>query len=107
MFWYVQFLGVPSTQVKQEKPAAAENANVVKVSAAGKQKVKIVEPNKVVKTDDDESSYDEDAMSTDDSDDVEVSILVHLCMLFIDSFSELLYNCSKLIWLACFLYQWK
>lgn len=77
MFWYVQFLGVPSTQVKQEKPAAAENANVVKVSAAGKQKVKIVEPNKDVKTDDDdddESSYDEDAMSTDDSDDVEVSI---------------------------------
>ncbi|CAK9168069.1 unnamed protein product [Ilex paraguariensis] len=61
--------GKPEAQVKQEKPTTSEKANAVKDSAAGKQKVKIVEPSKDVKPgDDDESSEEDVAMSEDDFD---------------------------------------
>ncbi|KAL2487232.1 histone deacetylase HDT1 [Abeliophyllum distichum] len=58
--------GKSEVTVKQEKPAGPQKSNFAKDkgSAAGKQKVKIVEPNK----EDDESS-DEDIMSEDDDDD--------------------------------------
>lgn len=90
--------GKPSTQVKQEKLVAAEKANAVMDSAAGKQKVKIVELNKDVTTedddevssddndvmcrdsseDDDENSDDSDDVVDDDEDDEETSKKVHL-----------------------------
>ncbi|CAK9138384.1 unnamed protein product, partial [Ilex paraguariensis] len=64
--------GKPEAPVKQNKPNATEKANAVKDSAAGKQKVKIVEPNKFVKPEEDDDSSDEDASMDDlgsDEDD--------------------------------------
>lgn len=73
--------GKPESKAKQEKPAEAEKANAAKdkETDAGKQKVKIVEPNKDVKPEEDEESSDDDLMSEDDDeDDSEVlSILRH------------------------------
>lgn len=60
--------GKPETTVKLEKPAGPQKSNAVKNkgSDAGKQKVKIVEPNK---DEGDDESTDEDFMSEDDSED--------------------------------------
>ncbi|KAI3471984.1 hypothetical protein Pfo_028672 [Paulownia fortunei] len=59
------------SKAKQEKPAEAAKANAVKdkESNAGKQKVKIVEPNKEVNPEEDEESSDEDLLSEDDDED--------------------------------------
>lgn len=61
--------GKSEVTVKQEKPAVPQKSNVAKDkgSAAGKQKVKIVEPNKEENPEDDESS-DEDLMFEDEDD---------------------------------------
>uniref|UniRef100_A0A5B6YTV9 Putative histone deacetylase HDT1 n=1 Tax=Davidia involucrata TaxID=16924 RepID=A0A5B6YTV9_DAVIN len=72
--------GKPKPQAKQEKPPAPEKANAVKSdSAVGKQKVKIVEPNKDVKPEEDEESSEDleddsfDYTSDDESDSIEDS----------------------------------
>ncbi|KAI3473326.1 hypothetical protein Pfo_030617 [Paulownia fortunei] len=63
--------GKPESKAKQEKPAETAKANAVKdkESNAGKQKVKIVEPNKEVNPEEDEESSDEDLLSEDDDED--------------------------------------
>ncbi|CAI9762121.1 unnamed protein product [Fraxinus pennsylvanica] len=63
--------GKSEATVKQEKPAGPQKSNVAKDkgSAAGKQKVKIVEPNKEENPEDDDESSDEDLSSGDDDDD--------------------------------------
>ncbi|PIN03196.1 Histone deacetylase [Handroanthus impetiginosus] len=66
--------GKPELKPKKEKPSEAKKANAAKdkESDAGKQKVKIVEPNKDAKPEEDEESSDEDLMSEDgDEDDSE------------------------------------
>ncbi|KAL3532043.1 hypothetical protein ACH5RR_005564 [Cinchona calisaya] len=60
--------GKPETKVKEEKPAEAKKANAEKDTAAGKQKVKIVEPNPDPKRDEDDDSSDEDGSMSDDDD---------------------------------------
>ncbi|XP_022846732.1 histone deacetylase HDT1-like [Olea europaea var. sylvestris] len=62
--------GKSEVTVKQEKPAVPQKSNVAKDkgSAAGKQKVKIVEPNKEENPEDDDESSDEDLISEDDDD---------------------------------------
>lgn len=68
------FPGKSEVTVKQEKPAVPQKSNVAKDkgSAAGKQKVKIVEPNKEENPEDDDESSDGDLMSEDDDDDSKV-----------------------------------
>ncbi|KAL0309587.1 UNVERIFIED_CONTAM: Histone deacetylase HDT1 [Sesamum radiatum] len=63
--------GKPESKAKPEKPVEAEKANAAKdkESDAGKQKVKIVEPNKDAKPEEDEESSDDDLISEDDDDD--------------------------------------
>ncbi|KAA8516666.1 hypothetical protein F0562_016828 [Nyssa sinensis] len=69
--------GKPNSQAKQAKLPAPEKANAVKSdSATGKQKVKIVEPKKDVKPEEDEESsedfeYDSSDQSDDESDSIE------------------------------------
>ncbi|CAA3014681.1 Histone deacetylase HDT1 [Olea europaea subsp. europaea] len=63
--------GKSESTVKQEKPAGPQKSNIAKDkgSAAGKQNVKIVEPNKEENPEDDDESSDGDLMSEDDDDD--------------------------------------
>ncbi|NP_001312463.1 histone deacetylase HDT1-like [Nicotiana tabacum] len=65
---------IPLTIANNGKPEAkvkeAEKSNVAKDSASGKQKVKIVEPSKDAKADDEDESTDEDEMSEDEDSDM-------------------------------------
>lgn len=60
--------GKPDTKSKPEKPVVAEKANAAKDSASGKQKVKIAEPKKGAKDEDDSVSSDEDEDMDDEED---------------------------------------
>ncbi|XP_011101488.1 histone deacetylase HDT1 [Sesamum indicum] len=62
--------GKPESKAKQEKPVEAEKASAAKgkESDAGKKKGKLVEPNKDVKSKEDNESSDEDVMSDADDD---------------------------------------
>ncbi|KAM7531637.1 hypothetical protein LguiB_035047 [Lonicera macranthoides] len=64
---HVENNGRQETQAKEVKPSAPPAANDVKVSGAGKQKVKIAEPKKDVKPEKDEDSEDSD--DSPDSED--------------------------------------
>lgn len=67
-----QFSGKPETKVKDDKPADAKKSNAEKDTVAGKQKVKIVEPNP------DLLKHDEDDDSSDDVEDDSMDEVVHL-----------------------------
>lgn len=78
ILWYIihtcNFTAKPEPKAKLVKPAEADKANAAKgkESDAGKQKVKIVEPNKDDNTEDDDDSSDDLMSEDDDEDDSEV-----------------------------------
>lgn len=97
-YWHGLLLFTGKPDPKGKKPAEAVNASkgkkadssteAVKANA-GKQKVKIVEPSKDVKLEEDEETSDDDLMSEDDEDDdseVQLSIL-GLVLLYIIFYS--------------------
>ncbi|GAA0146510.1 hypothetical protein LIER_06444 [Lithospermum erythrorhizon] len=58
--------GKPEIKAKADKPVIAEKAKDTKVSAAGKQKVQILEPTKDEKPEEDDDSSDDDGSSDED-----------------------------------------